>query len=125
MIETWDEFVTASFKEQRDYYFNLWNQGITDKSIAEGLGVPDYRICYWKKTRGIKTRRKYTNTFCGKGYTLCWDCKNALGGCSWSQRFDPVDGWEAIVTKPAVYLSEAMQKIPDYCVIKCPEFKKG
>lgn len=125
MIETWEDFVTASFKEQLDYYFGLWNQGITDKRIAEGLGVPDYQIGYWKKSRGIKTRRKYTNTFCGKGYTLCWDCRNALGGCSWAQRFEPVEGWTAIVTKPAVYLSEAMQNIPDYCVIKCPEFEKG
>lgn len=26
---------------------------------------------------------------------LCWDCKNALGKCSWSQRFEPIEGWTA------------------------------
>jgi hypothetical protein len=31
--------------------------------------------------------------------TLCWSCKNAVPckefGCSWSEWFEPVDGWNA------------------------------
>jgi len=27
--------------------------------------------------------------------TLCWDCGNACGGCSWSQELKPVKGWNA------------------------------
>lgn len=27
--------------------------------------------------------------------TLCWDCTNATGACSWSANFTPVKGWDA------------------------------
>lgn len=37
-------------------------------------------------------RQKFRNT-------LCWSCRNAVGYCSWSQSFKPVDGWQAIPTK--------------------------
>ena len=30
-----------------------------------------------------------------KSRTICWGCANAYGQCSWSKRFEPVDGWEA------------------------------
>ena len=46
--------------------------------------------------------------------SLCWDCKNATGGCEWSQSFTPVDGWEAI---PRTIRDE-----DSFCVIKCPKF---
>lgn len=47
-----------------------------------------------------------------KGPTLCWDCANALGFCNWSQRLEPVEGWDA-------------QWVPDketYHVSDCPLF---
>lgn len=41
--------------------------------------------------------------------TLCWSCKKAIGGCSWTEtdwsqepprtRFQPVEGWEAVDSK--------------------------
>ena len=46
--------------------------------------------------------------------SLCWDCRNATGGCEWSQSFTPVDGWEAI---PRTIGDE-----DSFCVIKCPKF---
>ena len=125
MIETWDDFISMERTEQIRFYFQLHHNDYTDKRIAEMLGAPEYTIWNWKKSNGIKTDRKYSAPFKKASYTICWDCKNALGRCSWSQSFVPVEGWTAIVTPPAVYLSEAMQKIPDYCVIKCPEFEKG
>ena len=43
--------------------------------------------------------------FCNKNHrpTLCWSCRRACGGCSWTARdpktheirFEPVEGWEA------------------------------
>lgn len=30
-----------------------------------------------------------------KKETLCWTCENACGGCPWSRKFEPVEGWEA------------------------------
>lgn len=44
--------------------------------------------------------------------TLCWDCKNCGGGCSWSdpELMKPVEGWAAIETREG------------YRVCACPEF---
>lgn len=51
----------------------------------------------------------------------CWDCKNACGGCSWSAKFEPVDGWKAReVIRPTyntvagVYQSYAIDFCPEY-----------
>ena len=45
--------------------------------------------------------------------TLCWSCKNCIGGCSWSEKFEPVKGWEA--TKTFI----ASDKSNSYMVHKC------
>lgn len=60
--------------------------------------------------------------------TLCWDCKNAVPhgsyGCSWSESFEPVLGWNAerrdISTGPK---KESMTE--SYFVYRCPEFERG
>ena len=70
--------------------------------------------------------------------TLCWKCKNAVpdrdgeGGCSWSRKFHPVDGWIATPTKVTrIYKGEQekIRKGPAYMesflVHYCPEFKEG
>ena len=57
--------------------------------------------------------------------TLCWDCANATGGCSWSNHWEhkPVDGWNAIKTKIKVHNPTQNEKIStSYIVIDCPEF---
>lgn len=43
--------------------------------------------------------------------TLCWSCKNACGGCSWSKSLTPVKGWQAEKT------------LVSYLVIKCPNYR--
>lgn len=48
--------------------------------------------------------------------TLCWDCKNALLGCSWAKDFEPVKGWKARKTPKTI------TKPSSYKVYKCPEF---
>ena len=46
--------------------------------------------------------------------SLCWDCKNAVGGCEWSQSFTPVDGWDTI--------PRTIRDDDRFCVIKYPKF---
>lgn len=60
-----------------------------------------------------------------KPQTLCWDCANATGSCSWSDHFDhkPVDGWEAIETTIKVHNPSCDADLNrSYVVISCPEF---
>ena len=58
--------------------------------------------------------RDYCSRFKMCPDSLCWDCKNATGGCEWSQSFTPVDGWEAI--------PRTIGNKDSFCVIKCPKF---
>ena len=54
-----------------------------------------------------------------KGYQLCFSCKNACGGCSWSRCGEPVGGW---VATPTVILQNAEEK-ESYSIEYCPEFQ--
>ena len=50
--------------------------------------------------------------------TLCWDCKNAIGGgCSWFTDFTPVAGWKA--------KKERLYSGCSYTVEDCPQFEDG
>ncbi len=69
--------------------------------------------------------------------TLCWTCKNACGGCSWSGRdsethelrFEPVKGWKAKKTKILMHSQNTTRKkkhyVTSYIVKSCPEYKEG
>ena len=50
-----------------------------------------------------------------KTMQLCWDCKNACCGCSWSLAGEPIPGWTA---KPTIN-KDGMKS---YLVTDCPEF---
>ena len=55
-----------------------------------------------------------------KPQTLCWDCENACGGCSWSRpgmAAEPVKGWTA--TRNDI---KNGSKAESYIVHACPEF---
>lgn len=57
----------------------------------------------------------------------CWNCKKALGGCSWSQDFIPVKGWEAQKTvKSGGVRGDGTKKPPmeSYRITFCPEFER-
>lgn len=56
-----------------------------------------------------------------KNDTLCWKCKNACGGCSWSKNLTPVEGWKA----ERVYNNVYSQDTVSYRVRECPEFERG
>lgn len=58
----------------------------------------------------------------GTSFSLCWHCKNATGGCSWSRRFEPVENWTAVETSiKSVYGTNK----DSYHVIDCPKFERG
>ena len=51
---------------------------------------------------------------------LCWSCKNACGGCSWSREFKPIKGWNATPTK----LLGDDRYIDSFKIVECPEYIK-
>ena len=52
---------------------------------------------------------------------LCWRCKNACGGCSWSDCLIPVGGWTA---EPTI-VKDSMKDFASYKIRKCPQFIEG
>ena len=50
--------------------------------------------------------------------SLCWRCKNCFGGCSWSESFEPVEGWRAERTIIQHFNTET----PSFLVRDCPLF---
>ena len=56
-----------------------------------------------------------------KGESLCWSCKKATGGCSWSRSLTPIKGWNAE--------SETRKgnegKYIGYRVKECPLYEEG
>ena len=54
--------------------------------------------------------------------TICWECANAYGKCSWSKSFEPVVGWTAEAT---VINSNYYDGATSYKVMECPEFVEG
>lgn len=57
----------------------------------------------------------------GRKTQPCWGCKHACGGCSWSQSFIPVPGWDA--TETFVDPSKCGGAYKSYQIEKCPEFE--
>lgn len=53
---------------------------------------------------------------------LCCSCRKAYGGCAWSARFEPVEGWEA---NPTIIKQELGREIESYEILKCPEYERG
>lgn len=53
---------------------------------------------------------------------LCWNCKKACGGCSWSKGFVPIVGWDAT---PHITDEDNERPIHTYHVKSCPEFVRG
>lgn len=63
------------------------------------------KIC-GKNFYSKSAKRDYCGKICrgiGQGKNsqktqLCETCKRACGGCSWSDKFEPVEGWDAVPT---------------------------
>lgn len=56
-----------------------------------------------------------------KPRTLCWDCANACGGCTWSDHWlhKPINGWTAVRADLKTKDGEVTES---YIVTECPEF---
>ena len=65
-----------------------------------------------------KKRDQRKVDYTGKGFSKCWTCQNACGGCSWSREFVPVSGWEA---KPT-YNAANREYAQSFHVYDCPEY---
>lgn len=52
--------------------------------------------------------------------SICENCQNAVGGCSWSKSFEPVDGWVALELDADVQVSS--DPVKTYKIYFCPEF---
>lgn len=57
----------------------------------------------------------------GRKVQLCFFCKNAVYGCSWSKRFEPVEGWTAEPTT----IRYAYNDVKSYHITACPQFEEG
>lgn len=53
-------------------------------------------------------------------YQLCWSCKKACGGCSWSKDGEPIKDWTA--DKNVIPLNGKYAET--YKISKCPEYVK-
>ena len=53
--------------------------------------------------------------------TICWDCRKARGGCTWSAELEPVEGWEA---EPTVRKPGTKDEMHSFIVYDCPEFER-
>lgn len=56
--------------------------------------------------------------------TICWHCKHAVGGCSWSRKYIPVVGWTAEPTKINTP-QKVMKQQDSFIVHACPLFQEG
>lgn len=56
-----------------------------------------------------------------KANICCSNCKKCAGGCSWSDRLEPIDGWKAEKT----FLDSSVSDIQGYKIHYCPEFEDG
>lgn len=84
------------------------------------------------KTFGAKSKnRKYCSKKCKheaiqrhrkKNEQLCWECKRATGGCTWSDKLLPVEGWDAT---PTIIKDSEIGEIPSFQIKHCPQFVWG
>ncbi|MEG0229748.1 MAG: hypothetical protein RR549_02750 [Oscillospiraceae bacterium] len=62
------------------------------------------------------------NKIKSKKTSICWHCKNATGGCKWSNDGKPVEQWVAKKTK----INNGFYGITEsFLVEKCPLFERG
>ena len=55
---------------------------------------------------------------------LCWTCKKAVCGCSWSRSFVPVKGWDAVPAKIINWTDNTRVITTDsYTIRDCPEYE--
>lgn len=110
------------------YYYE---QGLLDTEIAKAMRVAKSTVFRWRQA--LKLPNNYDqgrDIQRSSSATLCWQCRKACGGCSWTSwdfkrerpRFEPVEGWEA-VPRMLYAADKARGGVQSYEVRHCPEFK--
>ncbi len=103
--------------DELDFLARSFHNRVPARKIAESLGRTIPSIEKKRNAMGY-TRHKCGNRKGGRsGDSLCWQCSNATGGCSWSDRLEPVEGWSVARKK----YTEGILTI----VMSCPEFQEG
>lgn len=59
-----------------------------------------------------------------KVQNICWDCKKAVGRCSWSRDFTPVEGWDAENVPYQPWETQSVKYRDTYIIRGCPEFER-
>ena len=77
-----------------------------------------------KNIENMEQTEKFNYNYARVKHTLCWDCANATGGCTWSRLLEPVEGWTAIRIKGKPYKLDPEIDTDTFLVQKCPEFMR-
>ena len=123
--EKWYSFRALPAEEQRNIVRAKRASGMTDVQIQNEFEVNKRTWQMWV--------RQFKMWVCGhacpknkmyskRSDTLCWECKNACGGCSWSHNLEPVEGWTVVETGPAEWMTSVQKMVPSVTVKECPEF---
>ena len=104
----------------------------SETAAAEWLGWTQDYIAYRKKRDSIVYKKDGTESFkvvtdgmeiflSPRNGQLCTYCEKYAKGCEWSERFEPVPGWEAVPT----IINQKGKPIHSYRIIRCPKFVEG
>lgn len=113
-----DSAVEASF-------FLCRTKGYVASCTAKGIPLSHGKTGEYFKFKCDESKRN-TLAHVRKRVQLCCYCKNFAGGCSWSRRFQPVEGWTATRTLINHGRNGEKDRITEsYLITKCPEYVKG
>jgi len=104
--------------------FALYHQGRSDKEIAKALRCSRTAVSLWRQRNHLPSNYDPDQS----DSSICFDCANAVGGCSWSRRdeatgeikFEPVPGWTA--QEVCRYDDNRKQYTKSWRITACPLF---
>lgn len=103
------------------------------REVADIIHCAESTISLYRKSKLIRGKRignryyyteadvevmrdAYENNQEDKG-SICWLCANTYSGCIWSDKYEPVPGWDAIKVD-----NNYLYRDFSYVVKKCPKF---
>ena len=131
------EVVVSGAEKQRVYKFTeeqlaefkeMYEEGASYAEIRRRFDIGSDRTVETLLNQAGIAERRSRDTCKGvkrsnkQSQQLCWDCKKATGGCSWSKNFTPVPGWTAEKICSVAYNDVVRET---YSITACPEFERG
>lgn len=120
----WGAFLAMPDADQRKMIEQMRAGGFNDISIMQFFNIGRTSWYNWTKRNSMARKSCAYDAF-KKSDTICWECANACGNCSWSRNLTPVEGWEVTETGDPTYLLSLRKIVPTVSVKSCPEFKRG